>query len=265
MASLFASLTETNLLLVWAVLFGLLALAGECGFRIERWRTARLAASETERTGISTVTASMFALLAFTLGLTISFAQSRFEARRDLVVQEANTIGTAWLRARMVGGEEGHRIAGLIEDYARVRLDYTTAVQDAQITRLLARANELQAEVWDLATGLAQRAPTPITATLINALNDMFDASLAQRFALNSRVPVSLSWILLAGSLLAIGAMGYQLAATGNRQVVLSVLSLLMWAGALVLIVDFDRARLGTIRVDPSPLVWTIQGFEPSH
>jgi hypothetical protein len=262
---LFASLIETNLLLLWAALFALLALAGECGFRFERWRAAIRTTSEAERSGISTVTASMFALLAFTLGLTISFAQSRFEARRDLVVQEANTIGTAWLRAHMVGGQEGDAIASLIEDYARARLDYTTAPPDAEIPKLLARTNALQTQMWDLATGLARRVPTPITATLVNALNDMFDASLSQRFAFNSRIPSSLSWILLVGSLLAIGAMGYQLAATGSRQPVLSVLSLLMWAGAMVLIVDLNRARLGTIRVDPAPLVWTIEGFGPSH
>ena len=86
-----AFLIDTNLLLLSAVLFGVLALAGECGFRLERLLIARRTTSDSERAGISTVTASMFALLAFTLGMTISFAQNRFEARRDLVVQEANT------------------------------------------------------------------------------------------------------------------------------------------------------------------------------
>jgi hypothetical protein len=64
--------------------------------------------------------------------------------------------------------------------------------------------------------------------------------------------------------MVAVGAMGYQLGATGSRQIALSVLSLIMWAGAMVLIVDFNRARLGTIRVDPAPLVWTIEGFGSS-
>jgi hypothetical protein len=259
--ALFGSLIQADLILLWAVLFLLLATAGECGFRLERWRTARRTAPEPERSGISTVTASMFALLAFTLGLTISFAQGRFEARRDLVVQEANSIGTAWLRARLVGDQEGPAIATLIEDYAKVRLGYTAEDREDEIPGLLARTGALQTQMWHLMTELARRTPTPISASLIAALNGMFDASLAQRFAFTARVPQSLEWTLLGGSLLAVGAMGYQLGATGIRQTVLSVLSLLMWAGAMVLIVDFDRARLGTIRVDPAPLVWTIQGF----
>jgi hypothetical protein len=252
---------ETNLLLLWAILFGVLAVAGEIGFRLEGWRTTRRTLPEAQRSGISTVTASMFALLAFTLGLTISFAQSRFEARRDLVVREANAIGTAWLRARLVGEPDGAAIATLIEHYTRVRLDYTAGEHDDRVPPLLTETGTLQTEMWNKATELARRAPTPISASLIAALNEMFDASLAQRFAFTTRVPPSLEWTLLAGSILAVGAMGYQLGATGSRQAILSVLSLLMWAGALVLIIDFDRARQGTIRVDPAPLVWTMEGF----
>ena len=134
-------------------------------------------------------------------------------------------------------------------------------VPPAPPTPPVAETGNLQAEMWNKATELARRAPTPISASLIAALKEMFDASLAQRFAFTTRVPSSLEWTLLAGSILAVGAMGYQLGSTGSRQAILSVLSLLMWAGALVLILDFDRARQGTIRFDPAPLIWTIEGF----
>lgn len=257
-------LIEINLLLAWAILFALLAAAGECGFRLGRWRVAaRRLTGEAEQTGVSTVTASMFALLAFTLGLTISFAENRFEARRDLVVQEANTIGTAWLRAHLVGEPEGVALGALIEDYAKVRRDFTASDRESDAAALVTRTSALQTEMWRLATDLARRAPTPITASLISALNEMFDASLAQRFAFASRLPASLALALLVGSMVAFGAMGYLLGATGNRQFALSALSLLMWAGAMVLVMDFNRGRLGSIRVDPVPLVWTVQEFGP--
>ena len=261
-SNLFAPLIEAHLLLFWAVLFGLLAAAGECGFRLGQWRLSeRRQFAEPERTGVSTITASMFALLAFTLGLTINFAENRFEARRELVVQEANTIGTAWLRARLVGGSEGDAIAALIEDYAKVRLDFTASGEESEIAPVLTQTSALQTQMWGLMTELARRTPTPITASLVTSLNEMFDASLSQRFAFASRLPESLVLSLLLGSMTATGAMGYLLASTGNHQVLLSLLALLMWAGAMVLILDFSRARLGSIRVNPAPLVWTIEDF----
>jgi hypothetical protein len=258
-----SSLVETSFLLAWAVLFVVLAAAGELGFRFGRWRIATLQprSVEAERTGISTVTSSMFALLAFTLGLTIGFAENRFEARRDLVVLEANAIGTAWLRARLVGGPEGSAIAALIEDYGKVRLDFTASDRENEIPPLLARTQALQDQIWQLTTQLARRTPTPVTTLLITALNEMFDASLTQRFSFLDRAPLTLIWGVLIGSILASGAMGYLLGATGDRQAALSALSLLMWAGAILLITDFNRARLGSIRVDPAPLMWTVQGF----
>ena len=118
------------------------------GFRFGRYSERRRVHPEREVSGIGTVTAGMFALLAFTLGLTISIAQSRFEARREMVVQEANTIGTAWLRAKAIAAAEGASIAGMIEDYAKVRLAYVTAPTEADEPPLIARTNALQNEIW---------------------------------------------------------------------------------------------------------------------
>jgi len=262
LAGLFVWLIMESLWVFWAVLFFLLLVASEVGFRVGRWQASRRGAGEKEISSVGAISAGMIGLLAFTLGLTISIAQDRFEVRRNAVVQEANTIGTAWLRAGLIGGEDGKTAAALIEDYAKVRLAYTQAATAAEEPPVLAATNALQSRIWQLAKEVAQRAPTPITATLINSLNDMFDASLVQRFAFESRVPISLSWVLLDGALLTIGAVGYHLGISGVRQIVLTSLLLAMWSGGLVLIVDLNRPRIGSIRVDPAPLIWTIQGFQ---
>jgi hypothetical protein len=70
-----------------------------------------------------------------------------------------------------------------------------------------------------------------------------------------------MSWMLMAGSVLAIGAMGYHFGASGARHMVLTSLLLVMWAGGMALIADLNRPRTGTIRVDPAPLVWTVRSF----
>jgi hypothetical protein len=105
--------------------------------------------------------------------------------------------------------------------------------------------------------------PPTLGPPLVSSLNDMFDASLVQRYAMESSVPIETMQMLLFGTMLAVGALGFQMGLAGRRQLVLSLLLLIMMSGAMMMIVDFNRARLGSTRVDPAPLVWTIQGFAP--
>jgi len=239
----------------------LLGLANEAGFRCGCRRSAR---RSREREGVGTVATGMMGLLSFALGLTISYAQERYEARRGLVVQEANAIGTAWLRAKVVTGQEGPTIAGLIGELAKVELAFTVAKSTESEAPLNARRGALQDQIWDLTQTVARRNPTPISTAMMIAINEMFDAELSERFAFDSRVPPTLSWMLLCGALLAISAMGYQFGLTGSRHPLLVSLLLVMWTGGMVLIADLNRPRFGSIRVDPAPLVWTIEGFASS-
>jgi len=258
----FDSLLQASLMPLAIVIFLLLWLAGEIGFRIGDWSEKRRVHPERELSGIGTVTAGMFALLAFTLGLTISIAQSRYEARREMVVLEANTIGTAWLRAHAIAAAEGAVIASRIEDYAKVRLDYVTTPSAAGEPALIARTSALQQEIWQHLKLLVQREPTPVTASRIAALNDVFDAALSNRFAFDSRTPAHLPLMLLVGAILAIGALGFQIGVSGHRPLMLMALMLMMCTGGLLLITDLNRPRIGMIRVNPAPLVWTIEGFD---
>jgi hypothetical protein len=257
----FATLIDTSLLLFGALILGLLFAANEIGFRIGLWRARHRPAHERDLTGIGTITAGMLGLLAFTLGLTINIAQDRFEARRGLVVREATAIGTAWLRAKLIAGDEGPAITALVETFAKVELAFISSNSFDIEPGLIARSNALQTQIWQEMQTISRRDPSSITVALATALVEMFAAALTERFAFESRVPANLSWMLMAGCLLAIGAMGYHLGTAGSRQAVLTSFLLVMWAGGMVLIADLNRPRIGVIRVDPAPLVWTIQGF----
>jgi len=259
-----ASLVQAGLGVIAVVLFVVLYAATEIGFRIAGSHVVHGPADEKSVASAATLTAGMLGLVAFMLGLTINFAQNRYETRRQEVVVEANTIGTAWLRARLVGGVEGETVASLIADYTKVRLEYTGSADPVAIPQLLTKTNALQTEIWRLATISARASPTPVMAGYIASLNDMFDASLSQRFAFDSRVPLNLTWMLLAGSVLALGALGYQFGLAGKRQLAMTALLVVMWVGAMVLIIDFNQPRLGNLRVDTLPLEWTLQGFQPS-
>jgi len=254
-------LTGRSLTLYCVVLFVLMTSAAEVGFRLGVFRAKRRTPQERELSGIGAITGGMLGLMAFTLGLTINFAQERFDTRRSLVVQEANAIGTAWLRSQLIDSPETAAIQPLIEAYAKVQLAYTVAPRSEDEPALVARGNALQDQIWRHMRTLVRREPTTATVSLSAALTEMFDLAQSQRFAFTSLVPSNLSWMLLAGSLLAIGAMGFQHGLAGRRQIVLMSFLLMLLAGEMVLITDLNRPRIGNIHVDPAPLEWTIQGF----
>lgn len=258
----FQALFEFGFPAAAAVLFASLALAMEIGYRVGRWAVTKHLAQSDDSPLISTLTAAMLALLAFTLSLSISFGQNRYEARRGLVVSEANAIGTAWLRAKLIDGDESSTIVGKIEDYAKARLAFTIAKSEADALQQVTRTDALQSDIWRAVQVVAHRSPNPITTAMVNALNEMFDLANAQRFAYQSGVPPDLVLALYFAALLTIGALGYQFGVTGKRQEILSLLLLLMWSGGILMIVDFSKPRAGEIRVEAEPLIWAIQGFE---
>ncbi len=245
------------------VVFAGLALSGEIGFRIGRGRARAATSPDRESAGVSTLTTGMLGLLAFTLALTIGLAQDRFEARRHATLDEANSIGTAWLRTQLAG-PSGKPIAALIEDYARGRLDYLVAANPNTAGEALARTNTLQTAIWQRSLTVLAGMPPTLASALIASLNDMFDASLVQRYAMEGRAPTETMLMLLGGATLAVGALGYQMGLSGRRQLILALLLLLMVSSAMALIIDFNRPRLGFTQINPAPLVWTIQGFAPT-
>ena len=259
MLQIFNMLAERGLLPLGAFLLALLLLANEIGYRIGRWRAA--ARLEDAESNIGVLTAGMLGLLAFTLGLTISITKSRYEARRDLVMTEANAIGTAWLRAGLVRGAEGPEIRRELEEYTRIRLDYTRAGHDPVAEAALnAATNAAQTRIWTLAQAAALREPNPLMAGLITSLNETFDSALSQRFAYESRAP-SISCGCCWPARCSRSARWDQPGLGPQRHLVLSVLLMMMWTGGMLLITDLNRPRQGQIRVDPAPLVWTLQGF----
>jgi hypothetical protein len=255
------SLTDLSLVLFGALVAAVLFAANEIGYRIGVQRARHRPAGEHEHIGIGTITTGMLGLLAFTLSLTINIAQNRYEARRGLVVQEANSVQSAWLRSKLIGGERGPPITGMIEEYAKVQLAYVSTDRFADEAGLIARKTALEAQIWRAMEVLSREQPTNTTSGLTLALTEMFGGARAERFAFASQVPANMTWMLMAGSVLAIGALGYHLSASGSRHIVLTSLLLVMWAGGIVLIADLNRPRIGAIRVDPAPLRWTIDDF----
>jgi hypothetical protein len=256
--SVLAAIAGYSMLAFAAVLFLLQWTAREIGYFIGK-RTAR---SDGVSDGVGVVTTSMLGLLAFVLGLTLAFANTRYQERRQDTLEEAQSIGTSWLRAAAVEQPESTQIAHLLEDYARLRLEFVTLGNDpADFERVNRGTDALQSQIWALAISSARKRPDPVNVALMVSLNETFDLATAQRLSLTSGPAPALVALLIGLAMATMGVLGFQFGVQGRPMRVLTALLLGTWTAVLVVIIDLGAARLGSIRTDPGPIVWTIESF----
>ncbi len=253
------SLAEFSVIAFAVVLLAVQLAAHEIGYRFGV-RGKERAGGQIENVGV--VVAGMLGLLAFVLALTLSFSTTRFTERRQGTLAEANAIGTAWLRAKAIGTPEALDIAKLLEDYTKAREDFVRAGRNSAA---LAKANNdtsaLQQQIWQRVTTIVQQDPDPISASLMSAVNETFDASTAERYALGIRLPWQIFWLLIGVMVLSMGALGYQFGLKGRPVRFLIVLLTFVWTAIIVNILDLASARVGNFRTDTSVYQWTRQGF----
>ncbi|HXK11345.1 MAG TPA: hypothetical protein VMT70_17000 [Vicinamibacteria bacterium] len=237
----------------------LFAVANGLGFRIGRKAGGPDGEEKRERAA-GTITGAMLALLGFLLAISLSMADSHFQVRRRQVLDEANAIGTSVLRAQTIGGPRGTEIVRLLRDYARLRLDFFAAGEDARRLDLVNRqTSDLQQRIWDHASAIARAADTPVNALLLSTLNDTFDLAMARRWGLEVRVPSYVISLLLVLSILTMGLMGYYFGVCGVRYPVLSGVLFVAFAVAILLVMDLNRPRAGFIKAEQSALVWLVE------
>lgn len=242
------------------VLFLIQAAAGEVGLRLGLLKVRRKAAAPE---GVSVIVGGMLGLLAFVLALTLSYSNQRFQERRTGVIEDANAIGTAWLRAQAIGGPRGTEIARLLEDYTRLRIDFVKADRDSpELTAINARTNTLQSQMWGHLTAIVRERPDAASTALMSALNDVIDLSTIERFAFSLGVPPLLFWLLTGMSAVSIASLGYQLGLRNQRLRGMSLLLIAMWTAIITLILDLGAPRLGDLRVGTAVYEWTLQGFQ---
>lgn len=253
-------LAQHNLRLLELVMLAIYMVVTELGFRIG----ARMRPREEQeaKASVGFAVGGTLALFGFLLGISLSMANSYYDARRASLLDEANALGTAWLRAHTVGGTQGQEIQRLLRDYTSLRLQALRAGAEGA-ERSAEATNRMQTAMWDAASDVARQSPTPISGLLLSSLNDAFDLATTNRRNFSVGMPTYVLKLLFVASVLSVGAMGYHFGLSGRRQLFITVLLLLLWSSAIVLIVDIAQPSLGQVLVDERPMVWTIQSFGP--
>jgi hypothetical protein len=143
----FEVLYQQNEFLIIAVLFALLLCAAETGFRYGR--KIALGLTELAKSELSTLQGGVIGLLALLLAFTVAMAVSRFDTRTQLVVEEANAIGTMTLRSKMLAEPASHTIPELVRRYLSDRLQFYNAdASDAQLQADTTEKTAMQATLW---------------------------------------------------------------------------------------------------------------------
>jgi hypothetical protein len=243
--------TILNLLTIGLLFCAMLALQ-HVGYRLAR-RTRQTDESDGAKSGSSAAEGAVYGLLGLLIAFTFSGASTRYDARRQLVVEEANAIGTAWLRLDILTPSAQAPLRDLFKQYVDARLDIYRASAVEQ--RAAARTAELQREIWARAVATAnemgQVAPYTV---LLPALNDMFDITTTRAEARHLHPPVAV--FIMLGVLTLIGSLfaGYGMA-TGPHTRAHTIGFAAVLALALFVIVDFEFPRWGLIRVNAADSV----------
>ena len=249
-------LSGYSLLSIFLVSSIVILFASEIGRRIGVRRAAR------GGDHIATLESAILSLLALMIGFTFAMALSRFEGRRDAVLNEANAIGTTALRARLLPAPHNAQALKLRE-YVQIRLDITRRVPSAaELNDAIARSNAVQEALWGQALAAAAKDAGMVpTGIFIQTLNEMIDNQEKRLTAGRNRVP-NIVLLALYGIAIVAGAFtGYGSGLEARRPRLPVYLTGILVSSVILLIQDLDRPNTGFITVSQQPMLDAAAGI----
>jgi hypothetical protein len=234
------------------VLFAVVSLVVyEVGYRFGRWWQKRTPEELEGPTGM--IVGSLLALMAFMLAITMGMASDRYDTRRGTVLAEANSIGTTFLRAGYLPEPAATQSRELIREYVPLRIIFDTT---PDLPARIQRSGEINAELWEIAEELARQTPeSDLLAIYIESLNETIDVNETRLIAgLFARVPETILTLLIIGSVLTLGMVGYGAGLTRRRSPLTAIVMIVVLGAVITLVVDLDRPAGGFLSVSQRPL-----------
>jgi hypothetical protein len=241
-------------LLICLVLMGVLLVLVELGFRV-RGR-ARPGSDNIEKADIAVILGAALTLLALLLGFTYAMTQDRFEARRQLVIEEANAIGTNYLRAKTLPEPRSSEIQELLRQYTALRVEIAGMADDdpEKIRGIDNRTKELHGLIWSHGVALSRENPNPVISIFLQTLNEMIDLHSKRLAAFRNRVPFSIYLVLFLVSAITLWLVGYYFGSSRQRARILTTMVALLVASVMWLIMDLDQPVRGAIKASQQSL-----------
>jgi len=209
--------------------------------------------ADDQRDDFGVVQAATLTLLALIIGFTFSMATSRYDLRKNYEEEEANAIGTEYVRVGLLPAPDAARIRAQLRRYTDLRMAFYTTRNSDELRQINADTTKLQNDMWDAVQGPALQQPTAITALAVSGMNDVLNSQGYTQAAWWNRIPTSAWGLLFVTAIACNVSIGYGARAGISRSLLLIVFPLVIGVSFL-LIADIDAPRGGLIRVRPQNL-----------
>lgn len=236
-------------LVIFALVLGARAL-GSLAYRLHIKKRGRDGKSDVEPYIVSGV----FALLAFMIGITFSIGVDRFYKRQEMVINEANAIQTVYLRTKLLDEPGRTRLQDLLYQYAKLRYAREN-ITLSEAEEKLRQTDALQTSLWyQTVAALYPVRETDLASIISEAMNTMIDLGSTRRMVGLARIPASLLQTLLIITIVNAFILGFLITREDNRMTHASTVMFALFSLVILVLIDLDRPRSGTIMVSQRPI-----------
>jgi hypothetical protein len=256
---------------IWLLFVGTILLVTssiELGFRLGRM--ARRRSEDEKESPVSAIAGSVLGLVAFMLAFTFGIVAERFDTRKGLVREEANTIRTTWQRSDFLPEPERTEARALLRQYVANRLPSTEPALsgkafEEKVRRVLSDAERVQGRLWDMAVANARKdMNSDVAALYIDSLNNMTEVHASRvAIALQQRIPGGIWIVLWSLTFLGMAALGYQTGIAGSRRSLAQPLLAISFSMVVALIASLDRPVNTFLKVSQQPLIDVYESMTP--
>ena len=241
--------------LVTLALFLGLPTASEVGYQVG-WRR-RASGDETARSHAVTWQTAVLALAGLLIGFTFAMAAERFDARKQIMVDESNAIGTTILRTWVLDDTQGEQLRAQLRQYVDARLALVEAGADRrQIDESVRASAALEQRIWSRVAAAGRADPHSVaTGLLMQATNEMIDVAEKHRFSLENPVPPTVFLVVILVSAIGMVSIGYTCGISSKRLAFGMLVIPLLLAAVIALVFDIAHPRLGIVRVHHQSLL----------
>ena len=229
--------------------------------KVGSWvRARRKELDDKSREDLQFILGSTLTLLGLIIGFTFSMAISRYDQRKNYEEEEANAIGTEYLRAELLPPTDASRVAPLLAEYLDQRILFYETRNSEELRQINAQTAHLQNQMWSAVRLPASAQPTPVVALAVAGMNDVLNTQGYTQAAWWNRIPIEAWSLLVAIAICANILMGYNV--RNPRSTIMLLVLPLIVSISFFLIADIDSPRGGIIRVKPNNLMSLAESFQ---